>query len=47
MFPRLKLLTLAVASVTALAIDIIYPKRLAITKKEDLVSRLLAKAFKL
>lgn len=46
-FPRLKLLTLAVASVTALLIDIFVPKRLVITKKEDLISRILTKVFKL
>ena len=46
-FPRLKLLSMAVASLTSLAIDLLIPSRITSTKGADLISRLLTKAFKL
>ena len=47
LFPRLKILTLAVASATNLILDIAIMSRLTATKGQDLISRLLARAFKL
>jgi hypothetical protein len=46
LFPRLKLLSMAVASLTALSLDLLIPSRLVITKNNDLVSRILGKIFK-
>ncbi|RJR26497.1 hypothetical protein C4561_05105 [candidate division WWE3 bacterium] len=46
-FPRLKLLTLGVASVTNLFLDIILPERLTSQKSSDLLSRVIVKVFKL
>lgn len=46
-FPRLKLLSMVVASFTALIMDFIIIDRLKISKGEDLISRLLAKIFRL
>ena len=46
-FPRLKLLTLGVASITSFALDFVIPGRLTPSPKNDLVSRILAKVFKL
>jgi len=46
-FPRLKLLTLAVASVTGLVLDLIVTERLFLNKGNDLISRILSKVFKL
>lgn len=46
LFPRLKLLALAVSSLTALVLDLIMRDRLVMTKGNDLISRLLAKVFK-
>lgn len=47
LFPRLKLLTLAVASVTNLALDLTIRTRLTIRRGSDLISRTLQKAFRL
>jgi len=47
LFPRLKLLTLAVASVTNLALDLTIRSRLTAKKGSDLISRILQKAFRL
>ena len=46
-FPRLKLLTLAVASVTNLGLDLSLRSRLTAKKGNDLISRILQKVFKL
>jgi len=46
-FPRLKLLAVICASVTAFVLDLLIPERLTATRGEDLVSRLLSKVFKL
>jgi hypothetical protein len=47
MFPRLKLLSMLVASLTSLALDLALPARLSETKGEDLISKILAKLFKI
>jgi hypothetical protein len=47
LFPRLKLLTLAVASVASLIMDLIFTDRMLFTRGNDLISRLLGKIFKL
>jgi hypothetical protein len=47
LFPRLKLLTLLVASVTSLLLDILITERLFTTRGNDLISRVLGKIFKL
>ena len=47
LFPRLKILTLAVASATNLILDIAIMSRLTASKGQDLISRSLAKLFKL
>jgi len=46
-FPRLKLLSVAVASLTSLALDIAIPSRLTDTKGSDLISRIINKVFRL
>jgi hypothetical protein len=45
-FPRLKILTLAVASLSGLVLDIIMIDRLFVKGGNDLISRILAKVFK-
>ena len=47
LFPRLKLLTLGVASITSLILDVAMSVRLTMVKGEDLASRLLVKVFRL
>jgi hypothetical protein len=47
LFPRLKLLTLIVASLAALLLDLYIPSRLVQKRGTDLVSRLITKVFKL
>ncbi|MFH1295314.1 MAG: hypothetical protein ABIH84_01925, partial [bacterium] len=48
MFPRLKLLSMAVASVTLLIFDLVFPARLMVNaKRQDLISNLLAKTLKI
>ena len=47
LFPRLKLLAMAVASITSLALDVILPERLTTKRGNDLFSRILTKLFKL
>lgn len=47
LFPRLKLLTLAVASVASLILDIVIIDRMFFVRGNDLLSRLLGKIFKL
>ena len=47
LFPRLKLLTLAVASITNLIMDLIFRVRLTSKKGTDLISRTLAWIFRL
>ena len=47
LFPRLKLLTLAVASVTNLGLDLSIRSRLTARKGNDLIARILQKIFKL
>lgn len=47
LFPRLKLLTLAVSSVTAFALDLFMPSRLKPEPKNDLIARTLIKIFRL
>lgn len=47
LFPRLKLLTLAIASVTSLVLDIIMPSRLKPEPKNDLIARTLIKVLRL
>jgi len=47
LFPRLKLLTLGVASITSLVLDFVIPGRLTPTPRNDLISRVLTKVFKL
>lgn len=46
-FPRLKMVSLVFASLTALLLDIIFPSRLKQLKGHDLLSRLVIKVFKL
>jgi hypothetical protein len=46
LFPRLKLLSLAVASVTGLLLDLVFPQRLLPAKGNDLISKFLAIVFK-
>lgn len=46
-FPKLKLVTLAIASITSMILDVAIPSRLTVEKGEDLISRILAKVFKL
>lgn len=46
-FPRLKLLTLVVASTTAFLLDLFIKDRLVIKKSDDLISRILSKLFKI
>lgn len=46
LFPRLKLLTLSVASVTNLCMDLIVRTRLVSKRSTDLISRILQKVFK-
>jgi hypothetical protein len=45
LFPRLKLLTLAVASLTGFALDFILSGRMTIKEGEDLISRVLSKTM--
>lgn len=45
-FPRLKLYAMVVASITGLAMDAVIPGRLKMRKGNDLISRILNKAFK-
>jgi hypothetical protein len=47
LFPRLKLLTLAIASVTALVLDVFMPSRVKPEPKTDLIARVLIKVFRL
>ena len=47
LFPRLKLLTLAIASVTSLVLDIFMPSRVRPEPKTDLIARVLVKLFRL
>jgi len=47
LFPRLKLFSMAMASLTVLAMDLVIPARLSVTKGKDLVSRVLEKALRL
>ena len=47
LFPRLKLLTIGVASLTNLFLDIIIPERLTTKKSTDLFSRIIVKVFRL
>lgn len=47
LFPRLKLLTVAIASITTLFLDVVFPIRLTVTKGNDLISRIITKIFKL
>jgi len=47
LFPRLKLLTLAIASVTSLVLDIFMPSRVKPEPKTDLIARVLIKVFRL
>lgn len=44
-FPRLKLMTLVIASFSSLVLDIIFVKRLTASKGKDLISRILSKLF--
>jgi len=47
-FPRLKLLSMAVASLTLLLFDLIFPERLSVrTRNRDLISRILEKTLKI
>lgn len=46
-FPRLKLLSLAITSLTNLLMDIFFPERLTISRGTDLLSRVIDKVFKL
>ncbi|KKS18988.1 MAG: hypothetical protein UU77_C0061G0004 [candidate division WWE3 bacterium GW2011_GWC1_41_7] len=46
-FPRLKLMSMMVASMTALVIDFAIPYRLGAQKGEDLINRILTKVFRL
>jgi hypothetical protein len=46
-FPRLKLLTVAIASLTTLFLDGVFPIRLTVTKGNDLISRIITRVFKL
>lgn len=46
-FPRLKLLTIAVGSLTSLILDLMFSKRLSSVKGGDLISRIIVKVFKL
>ncbi len=46
-FPRLKVLSMAVASLSGLALDFIFPIRLHATRGTDLFSRLIFKVFRL
>ena len=46
-FPRLKLLTLAVASVASLILDVVIVERMFFVRGNDLISRILGKVFKL
>lgn len=46
-FPRLKLLSLAITSLTNLVIDLFLPERLVIVRGEDLMNRIINKVFKL
>jgi hypothetical protein len=46
-FPRLKLMTLVVASITGFILDVSMKGRLTISKSNDLISRMLSKAFKI
>lgn len=46
--PRLKLLSMATASITSWALDLIYPSRLSVrTQNRDLLSRILAKLLRI
>jgi len=47
LFPRLKLLTLAIASVTSLVMDIFMPSRVKPEPKTDLIARIIVKVFRL
>ncbi len=46
-FPRLKLFAMVVASITALLLDFVVPGRLIMKQGNDLISRILNKAFRL
>ena len=46
-FPRLKVLSMAVASLTAFAFDMIIPERLHTKRGTDLISRVIEKVFRL
>jgi hypothetical protein len=45
LFPRLKLLTLSIASVTSLILDIFMPSRVKPEPKSDLIARIIMKLF--
>ncbi len=47
LFPRLKLLTLAIASVTSLILDILMPSRVKPSPRNDLISKVLTKVLRL
>jgi len=47
LFPRLKLLTLAIASATSLVLDLFMPSRVKPEPKTDLIARVLKKIFRL
>lgn len=46
MFPRLKLLAMAVTSIASILLDLLIPDRLLATKQEDLISRVLGFVFR-
>lgn len=47
LFPRLKLLSLAITSITNLFIDIFIPSRLVLSRGKDLLNRVIDKIFRL
>ena len=47
LFPRLKLLSMVIASVTSLGLDLAFPTRLHGIKGTDLISRILSKVFRI
>jgi hypothetical protein len=47
LFPRLKIFTMVVASMTALILDILIRSRLKVEKGNDIISRIITKIFKL
>lgn len=46
LFPRLKIFSMAIASITTLFLDLAIPRRMTAERGNDLISRLLTKAFK-